>query len=247
MDDSNIIGGAVNNIVGGAVNNIVGGMVNNNLEIHETLCCICYNDKLTLFLNCNHIVCLECITNIKKLCCPLCRAELSYLPTKIINIIKNNSNPTLMSNNTSSYLSLLHNVVPLSLSSPNNLRYSLPQTTTFSPLPQQTTTFSPLPQQTTNLSLVNNDLLLYEQYFNDLAFIDIDDILHYGFINDNHEGDIVSVGGDGGSRSDDDGRSDDGRSDDDRSGGSRSGGSSRRDDSRSGESSRSGDDGSDSS
>jgi hypothetical protein len=185
---NNIVGGAVNNIVGGAVNNIVGGTVNNNLEIHETLCCICYNDKLTLFLNCNHIVCLECITNIKKLCCPLCRAELSYLPTKIINIINNNSNSTLMSNNTSSYLSLLHNVVPLSLSSPNNLRYSLPQPSTFSPLPPLSTNFSPLPPSSTNLSLVNNDLLLYEQYFNDLAFIDIDDILHYGFINENQEG-----------------------------------------------------------
>ena len=227
MEDNNIVGGAVN-IVGGAVNivggtvNIVGEAVNNNLELHETLCCICYNDKLTLFLNCNHIVCLECITNIKKLCCPLCRAELSYLPTKIINIINNNSNSTLMSNNTSSYLSLLHNVVPLSLSSPNNLRYSLPQpstfsslqpsSTTFSPLPPLSTNFSPLPQSSTNLSLVNNDLLLYEQYFNDLAFIDIDDILHYGFINENQEG------------GDEDSRSGEGDGGGSRSSGSRSGG-----------------------
>ena len=153
----------------------------NNLELHDTLCCICYNDKLTLFLNCNHIICLECITNIKKPGCPLCRVELSYLPKKIINIINNNDNTTLTSNNTSSYLSLLHNIVPMSLSSPNNLRYSLlPTTTNFSPLLPTTTNF-------THTSLINNDLLLYEQYFNELAFIDIDDIIHYGFINENIE------------------------------------------------------------
>jgi hypothetical protein len=169
----------------------------NNLELHDTLCCICYNDKLILFLNCNHVICLECITNIKKLCCPLCRTELSYLPIKIINIINNNTNSTnstyTRNNNTNSYLSLMHNVVPLSLSSPNNLRYSLQPSTNFSPL-QPLTNFSPLQSST---SLINNELLMYEQYFNDLAFIDIDDIIHYGFINESLEGD--GRNGDGGS------------------------------------------------
>jgi hypothetical protein len=188
--------------------------IDETLTNNPELCCICYNDKLTLFLNCNHVICLECITNIKKLCCPLCRTELSYLPIKIINIINNNTNSTNSTytrnnNNTNSYLSLMHNVVPLSLSSPNNLRYSLQPLTNFSPL-QPSTNFSPLQSST---SLINNDLLMYEQYFNDLAFIDIDDIIHYGFINESLEGDgrngdyrdSGSGDGDEGSRSGDEG------------------------------------------
>lgn len=138
------------------------------------ICCICYNDNLTLSLNCNHIICLECITNIKKLCCPLCRTDLAYLPKKIVNIINNNGN---VSTNTN--LSL----VPLTLSSP--LLYSL----SINP-PPLSSLLSPRP--------LNNDLLLYEQYFNDLSFIDIDDIIHYGFINDE-----IGDGGGAGVRIDD--------------------------------------------
>ena len=62
---------------------VMGGQ-NNNLEI----CCICYNNSLTLFLNCNHIICLECITNIKKLCCPLCRAD--YEGFKVVKKLSSN-------------------------------------------------------------------------------------------------------------------------------------------------------------
>ena len=141
---------------------------NINEEENKSICCICYNDKLTLSLNCNHIICLECITNIKKLCCPLCRTDLAYLPKKIVSIINNNGN---VSTNTN--LSL----VPLTLSSP--LLYSL-SINPYLPINQS---LSPRP--------INNDLLLYEQYFNDLSFIDIDDIIHYGFIND---GDNDEVG-----------------------------------------------------
>ena len=207
---------------------VMGGQ-NNNLEI----CCICYNNSLTLFLNCNHIICLECITNIKKLCCPLCRAELSYLPKKIVNIVNGNSND----NTTNNYLSLIHNVVPLSLSSPNNFRQSINQNLNLTPITLLNPNLSSLSSTLPN-SFVNNNLL-YEQYFNDLAFIDIDDILHYGFISSMNEnnteaidtyignGDNIYGDGDGsggggsgdgssdgsGDRSSDGGRSGDGSSD----------------------------------
>jgi hypothetical protein len=159
-----------------------------NIKIDTTgqinnICCICYNDVLTLFLTCNHIICLECITNIKKLCCPLCRAELSYLPKKIVDIINSNSNNNITIS-TNNYLSLIHNVVPLSLSSSNNLRHSTNQN--LSPLSLLNPNLSSLSSTIPN-SLVNNNLSLYEQYFNDLAFIDIDDIIHYGFINSMNE------------------------------------------------------------
>ena len=208
---------------------VMGGQ-NNNLEI----CCICYNNSLTLFLNCNHIICLECITNIKKLCCPLCRAELSYLPKKIVNIVNGNSND----NTTNNYLSLIHNVVPLSLSSPNNFRQSINQNLNLIPITLLNPNLSSLSSTLPN-SFVNNNLL-YEQYFNDLAFIDIDDILHYGFISSMNENNTEAIdtyigngdniygdgdgsgGGDGssdgssdgsGDRSSDGGRSGDGSSD----------------------------------
>jgi hypothetical protein len=193
---------------------VMGGQ-NNNLEI----CCICYNNSLTLFLNCNHIICLECITNIKKLCCPLCREELSYLPKKIVNIVNGNSNSN--DNTTNNYLSLIHNVVPLSLSSPNNFRQTINQNLNLTPITLLNPNLSSLSSTLSN-SRVNNNLL-YEQYFNDLAFIDIDDILHYGFIssmNENNTEAIDTYIGNG----DDIYGDDDGSS---RSGGSRSGGSSR--------------------
>ena len=161
---------------------VMGGQ-NNNLEI----CCICYNNSLTLFLNCNHIICLECITNIKKLCCPLCRAELSYLPKKIVNIVNGNSND----NTTNNYLSLIHNVVPLSLSSPNNFRQSINQNLNLTPITLLNPNLSSLSSTLPN-SFVNNNLL-YEQYFNDLAFIDIDDILHYGFISSMNENNTEAI------------------------------------------------------
>lgn len=151
-----------------------------NKEILET-CCICYNNALILFLNCNHIICLECITNIKKLCCPLCRAELSYLPKKIINIINSNNSINTGTNN---YLSLIHNVIPLSLSSANNLTSTINQNLT--PLSILNPNLSSLSSIMPN-SPVNNSLLSYEQYFNELAFIDVDDIIHYGFISSMNE------------------------------------------------------------
>jgi uncharacterized protein YbaR (Trm112 family) len=156
----------------------------NILEPIDNLCCICYNKSLTLFLNCNHIICLECITNIKKLCCPLCRTDLSYLPKKIINIINSDSTSTSTGNN--NYLSLLNNVRPLSLSS--NLGLSslsnnpslLSISSNLQPLPLS---MSLLNNFHTTDSRIDNDLSIYEQYFNELSFIDIDDIIHYGFIN----------------------------------------------------------------
>jgi len=209
----------------------IGGQ-NNNLEI----CCICYNNSLTLFLNCNHIICLECITNIKKLCCPLCRAELSYLPKKIVNIVNGNSNSNSNSNNTTNnYLSLIHNVVPLSLSSPNNFRQTINQNLNLTPISLLNPNLSSLSSTLSN-SRVNNNLL-YEQYFNDLAFIDIDDILHYGFISSMNEnnteaidtyignGDDIYGDDDGGSRSGGSNRSGGSRSGGSRSGGSSDGGS----------------------
>ena len=169
----------------------------NILEPSDNLCCICYNKDLTLFLKCNHVICLECITNIKKLCCPLCRTNLSYLPKKIINIINNDSTCTNTSNN---YLSLLHNVRPLSLSSNIDLS-SLSNNTNLQPLPLS---MLPLNNHNTYDSRHNNDISIYEQYFNEQSFFDIDDIIHYGFVIGNSD---VDNGGSGGSECDSEGDS----------------------------------------
>lgn len=164
-----------------------------NIETNDNLCCICYNKNLTLFLNCNHVICLECITNIKKLCCPLCRAELSYLPKKIINIINSDSTNLGISNSNYNYLSLLHNVRPLSLSSsPLSLSSINPGLSSINTgLSSITSNVQQLPlsMSFTHNSHVDNDISLYEQYFNEFAFIDIDDFIHYGFINGEEDND----------------------------------------------------------
>jgi hypothetical protein len=159
------------------------------LEPSDNLCCICYNKHLTLFLNCNHVICLECITNIKKSCCPLCRADLSYLPKKIVNIINDNS--TCIGTGNNNYLSLLSNVRPLSLSSINSGLSSintdfLSRNSNLQPLPLS---MSLLNNFHTHDSRLNNDISIYEQYFNELSFIDVDDIIHYGFIDGNRDRD----------------------------------------------------------
>ena len=207
-----------------------GGQYNkddNILESSDNLCCICYNKNLTLFLNCNHVICLECITNIKKLCCPLCRTDLSYLPKKIVNIINGDGTGT-GTGTSNNYLSLLHNVRPLSLLINPSLSLINPSLSLINPSlssinPSLSSINPSLSSINPSLSLINpslstinpslssinpslssinpslssmsylnnfnitdlhldNDLSLYEQYFNEQAFFDIDDVIHYGFI-----------------------------------------------------------------
>ena len=62
-------------------------------------CSICYENILLINLNCSHKICVECLSNLKKISCPICRVELNYLPKKIKKIIhKNNSNHNNINN-----------------------------------------------------------------------------------------------------------------------------------------------------
>ena len=46
-------------------------------------CCICSEQTFVFNTECNHNICLKCITNIEQKVCPLCRHTLDNLPEKI--------------------------------------------------------------------------------------------------------------------------------------------------------------------
>ena len=58
-------------------------------------CCICY-DKFKAYIiktKCKHVMCLNCLVQIRKPECPMCRSNLeNELPKKIVDIINNNNN-----------------------------------------------------------------------------------------------------------------------------------------------------------
>ena len=76
-------------------------------------CCICMetkntnNERIFNILPCNHILCLNCLCEMRKYECPLCRYNFKKLvSTRLINIIENNnslynSNNSNNSNNSS--------------------------------------------------------------------------------------------------------------------------------------------------
>lgn len=77
--------------------------MNNNLS-DIINCSICYENILLINLNCSHKICVECLINLKKNVCPICRVELDYLPKKIKKIIyKNNSKNNLNNNNINNF------------------------------------------------------------------------------------------------------------------------------------------------
>ena len=70
-------------------------------------CCVCYSDNYVTKTECNHLICIGCLSKINKLECPLCRNKLKQIPNnfKDLREIKNNNenNPNLnnLSNNNS--------------------------------------------------------------------------------------------------------------------------------------------------
>ena len=57
-------------------------------------CCICYEKfkSYVIKTKCKHVMCLNCLVQLRKAECPMCRANISHdLPDKIVNIINNNS------------------------------------------------------------------------------------------------------------------------------------------------------------
>tara|TARA_B110000967_G_C18803719_1_gene519863 strand:+ start:412 stop:900 length:489 start_codon:yes stop_codon:yes gene_type:complete len=57
-------------------------------------CCICYEKfkSYVIKTQCKHVMCLNCLVQLRKKECPMCRSNLEEeLPEKIVNIINNNS------------------------------------------------------------------------------------------------------------------------------------------------------------
>lgn len=46
-------------------------------------CCICNESTFVFNTECNHYMCLRCITNLEQKVCPICRTSLDNLPEKI--------------------------------------------------------------------------------------------------------------------------------------------------------------------
>ena len=43
-------------------------------------CCVCYSDNYVTKTECNHLICIGCLSKINKLECPLCRNKLKQIP-----------------------------------------------------------------------------------------------------------------------------------------------------------------------
>ena len=75
---------------------------NRKIKSKKLECCICY-DKFKAYViktKCKHVMCLNCLVQIRKPECPMCRSNLeNELPKKIVDIIKRNNRS---SSNTSS-------------------------------------------------------------------------------------------------------------------------------------------------
>ena len=67
-------------------------------KITEDNCCICFTslkDTFTVTTNCNHNICFDCITKLKKKCCPLCRNEFPSEICEKLNTIEIKKIPTI--------------------------------------------------------------------------------------------------------------------------------------------------------
>lgn len=53
------------------------------VETKNKECCICNENNFVFNTECNHFICLQCITNLEQTVCPLCRKSLDNLPEKI--------------------------------------------------------------------------------------------------------------------------------------------------------------------
>ena len=54
-------------------------------------CCICYESSGIYNTECSHNLCLDCLLELKKLECPICRNQLNKIPVKIKKLIENNN------------------------------------------------------------------------------------------------------------------------------------------------------------
>lgn len=54
-------------------------------------CCICYESSGIYNTECSHNLCLDCLLELKKLECPICRNQLKKIPIKIKKLIENNN------------------------------------------------------------------------------------------------------------------------------------------------------------
>ena len=55
-------------------------------------CCICYNENYVVKTNCNHEICVDCLSKLYKPICPICRNNLkNKLPKIILTLILKNS------------------------------------------------------------------------------------------------------------------------------------------------------------
>ena len=51
-------------------------------------CCICYESSGIYNTECSHNLCLDCLLELKKLECPICRNQLNKIPFKIKKLIE---------------------------------------------------------------------------------------------------------------------------------------------------------------
>jgi hypothetical protein len=68
-------------------------ITNKKRQIKEDECCICFTnlkDTFTVTTTCNHNLCFDCITKLKKMSCPLCRMEF---PKEICKKIESINKP----------------------------------------------------------------------------------------------------------------------------------------------------------
>lgn len=80
-------------------------------------CCICYESSGIYNTECSHNLCLDCLLELKKLECPICRNQLNKIPVKIKKLIENNNeqygliiNINNISNNTLLIINQIRNV-----------------------------------------------------------------------------------------------------------------------------------------
>ncbi len=52
-------------------------------------CCVCYTKNYTTKTSCKHIICIQCLMNLKKFVCPMCRKDLfKELPPNLQSYLK---------------------------------------------------------------------------------------------------------------------------------------------------------------
>ena len=56
-------------------------------------CCVCYTKNYTTKTSCKHIICIQCLMNLKKFVCPMCRKDLfKEFPPNLQSYLKSKNN-----------------------------------------------------------------------------------------------------------------------------------------------------------